>query len=92
MQIQNTDRIHGPCRQRDMVYAAEHNGYHVRGNFPPPFGRGRSAQPLAKEGTEAGQKMGRQCAQPLGGKKQAATCTQVFRCPPVSRVRAGGGF
>ena len=56
MQIQNTDRIHGPCQQRDMVYAAEHNGYHVRGDFPPPFGRGRSAQPLANEGTEAGQK------------------------------------
>ena len=63
MQIQNTYRIHCPCRQRDMVYAAEHNGYHVRGAFPPPFGRGRSAQPLAKEGTEAGQEMGRQCAQ-----------------------------
>ena len=27
-----------------MAYAAEHDGYHVRGDFPPPFGRGRSAQ------------------------------------------------
>ena len=46
MQIQNTDRIHGPYPQRDMAYAAEHDGYHVRGDFPPPFGRGRSAQPV----------------------------------------------
>ena len=62
MQIQNTDRIHGPYPQRDMAYAAEHDGYHVRGDFPPPFGRGRSAQPLAKAGGEAGQNLGRRCA------------------------------
>ena len=45
-----------------MAYAAEHDGYHVRGDFPPPFGPGRSAQPLAKAGGEACQNMERQCA------------------------------
>ena len=81
MQIQNTNWIHCPCWQRDMTYTAKHNGFHVRGDFPPPFGRGRSA----KEGQEAGQNVGRQCEQltnlSAGKNRQqhACTCSAVLQ-------------
>ena len=70
-----------------MAYAAKHDGYHVSGDFPPPFGHGRSAQPLAKAGGETSQNMGRLCAKLTNlsaEKKQAAHWTDPGAAPHFS--------